>query len=105
MTNANVLKELKTFEQKQIILVEKAEKDSEKKIADARAEAKEKIKTAKEDAEKIILEEVKNAEMKAKEESKTAFMDYKTIEKKHQLEQTKNSAKAVDAVFREILKG
>ena len=105
MTNANVLKELKNFEEKQMKLAEKAEKDSEKKIAEAQAKAEEKIKTAKEEAEKLILEEIKNAEKRAKDESKTAFTDYKTLEQKHEHEFSKNSGKAVEAVFKEILKG
>jgi len=105
LTKANVLKELKTFEQKQMTLVEKAVKDAEKKITIAKANAEEKIKIAKENAEKLILEEIKTAEGKAKEESKIAFNDYKTIEQKHQLAFSKNSEKATVAVFKGILKG
>ena len=55
LTKANVLKELKSFEQKQMTLVEKAEKDAEKKIASAKANSEEKIKIAKKMLKNLFL--------------------------------------------------
>jgi vacuolar-type H+-ATPase subunit H len=106
MTNKNgisVISDLKKFEQKQIQLLEKAQKDAEKRVLGAEKDAQKVIFDGKETAETLIKGEVEKSESLARTESKTAFSDYRALASKNEEGYNKNSSKAADAVFAFLL--